>query len=112
MSYILLRVIPHTFSSMWATNNPQYQLLRQSTPQLHGPYHHRHHSWLQLRLTINSQKGTAKFNNNATHAKSPKLGQSIALYKNRDTFTKATEGLNQKLSLNVIFISLAFMSLL
>jgi hypothetical protein len=50
-----------------------------SHPQLHGPCHH-HHSWLQLRLIINRQKGTTKFNNSTIHAKNLKLGQSIALY--------------------------------
>jgi hypothetical protein len=42
-SYILLRVIPHTFQSMWAINshfhNLQFQWLRQVTLQLCGPYH-------------------------------------------------------------------------
>jgi hypothetical protein len=51
---------------------------------------------LQLCLTINSEKGTAKFNNNVMNTKSPKLGQSTTLYQNQDTFTEAAEGLNQK----------------
>jgi hypothetical protein len=50
----------------------------------------------QLRLIIKSQKGTAKFNNSTMHAKSPKLGQSTALYLSRDTFTEAAQGLNQE----------------
>jgi hypothetical protein len=45
-SCISLRAIPHTFSSMWATNSPQYQLLRQATLKLHGSHYH-HHLWHQ-----------------------------------------------------------------
>jgi hypothetical protein len=81
---------------MWATNNPHHQLLQQTTHKLRGPHYHHHHSWLQLRLTINSQKGTAKYNNIVMHTKNLKLGQSTTLYQIRDTFTEAIHGLNQE----------------
>jgi hypothetical protein len=45
-SSIPLCVITHTFPSIWATNSPQHQLLRQVTLKLHGSrYHHHHHLW-------------------------------------------------------------------
>jgi hypothetical protein len=50
----------------------------------------------QLCLIIKSQKGTAKFNNSTTHAKSLKLELSTTLYLSRDTFTEAAQGLNQE----------------
>jgi hypothetical protein len=59
-------------------------------------------------IHISSQKGIAKRSNNTTHEKSPKLTQST-LCPNRDIFTKAIQGLDQKVfKFNVFF---TFMSL-
>jgi hypothetical protein len=41
----------------------------------------------------NNLKGNAKFSNNAMQEKSPKLGQLIAMFQIRGTFTEAIEGL-------------------
>jgi hypothetical protein len=66
-SSILLHAILHTFPSMGATSNPQHQLLRQVTLELHGLRYHHHHLWHQPYLTISSQKGIVKRNNNVIH---------------------------------------------
>jgi hypothetical protein len=107
-SYILLRAILHTFPSMWATSNPQHQLLRQVTLELHGLRYHHHHLWHQPCLTISRQKGIVKRNNSVIHVKSPKLAQQTTLCLGQDTFSEAIQGLNQKIFiLNVLFIILS-----
>jgi hypothetical protein len=94
-SYILLRAIPHTSPSMWATSSPQHQLLQQAIHKLHGPHYH-HHPCLQSGLTINRQKGITR-HNSVIRVKSLKLGQSTTLCQSRDTFTEAILGLDQNI---------------
>jgi hypothetical protein len=107
-SYILLRAIPHTSPSLWATSSPQHLLLQQAIHKMHGPHYH-HHPWLQSCLTINQQKGIAR-HNSVICVKSLKLGQSTTLCQSRDTFTKAIQWLDQIFSMfDVIFALLIFM---
>jgi hypothetical protein len=107
-SYILLRAIPHTSPSMWATRSPHHHFLRQAIHKMHGPHYH-HHPWLQSCLTINRQKGIAR-HSSVICVKNLKLEQSTTLCQSQDTFTKAIQGLNQIFSMfNVIFALLIFM---
>jgi hypothetical protein len=69
-------------------NQPAASLLRQVIHKLPGPISHYHHHCHLLIPEASSQKGTNTPNSSAISGRSPKLIQSIALYRNRSIYTK------------------------
>jgi hypothetical protein len=87
--YILLRATLPIYQNTWVINL-QLLLLRQVIHKLPGPsfhYHHHHHCHLLI-PEASSQKGTNMLNSSATSGRSPKLVQSIALYRNQRIYTE------------------------
>jgi hypothetical protein len=83
----VLRATIPIYQNTWVINL-QLLLLRQVIHKLPGPSSHYHHHCLLLIPKASSQKGTSTPNSSATSGRSPKLVQSIALYRNRSIYTE------------------------
>jgi hypothetical protein len=85
--YTLLRATLPIYQNTWVINL-QFLLLRKVIHKLPGLNSHYHHHCHLLIPEANSQKGTNTPNSNATSGRSPKLVQSIALYRNQRIYTE------------------------
>jgi hypothetical protein len=99
--YTLLRATLPIYQNTWVINL-QLLLLRQVIHKLPGPSSHYHHLLIP---ESSSQKGTNTPNSNATSGRSPKLVQSIALYRNQSIYTEEYPTFDVLLSFMPFYLS-------